>query len=64
MAVSGHKTDAMLRRYRIIDVTKTAEALLQVDAYLASQPVDRNVASIERAQNAHNGAAERKRAQK
>jgi hypothetical protein len=42
---------------RIIDAKNTAQALLQADAYLDAQPTERNVVSIERAQDAHSGAA-------
>jgi site-specific recombinase XerD len=61
MRVSGHKTRSMLDRYNIIGADETAAALSQTDAYLSTQPRDRNLPSLgEHAQNAHNRAPRRK----
>jgi len=61
MRVSGHKTRSMLDRYNIIGADETAAALSQTDAYLLTQPRDRNVAAVEEhAQNAHKPAPCRK----
>jgi integrase len=46
MAISGHKTRSMLDRYNIITGTDTAEALVRADAYLSTQPAERNVAEM------------------
>jgi hypothetical protein len=47
MKVSGHKTEAMFKRYAdIFTEEETAAALLQAEAYLRTQPTDRNVSEI------------------
>jgi integrase len=48
MRVSGHKTPSMFARYRIIEAEETAAALSKVDAWLSTQPKERNVASLAR----------------
>jgi hypothetical protein len=47
----------MLDRYNIIAEQETAAALAKADAYLSTQPIERNVTSLEvPAQNTHNAA--------
>jgi integrase-like protein len=47
MKVSGHKTEAMFKRYAdIFTEEETAAALLQAEAYLDAQPTERNVSAM------------------
>jgi hypothetical protein len=39
----------MLDRYNIIETTETADALVKADAYLSTQPTERNVSEMPKA---------------
>jgi hypothetical protein len=55
------KTRSMLDRYNIVGAEETAAALSQTDAYLSTQPRERNVEQLaEHAQNAHSSGRRRK----
>lgn len=51
---------SMLDRYNIVEETETAAALAKADAYLSTQPTERNVVKLEHAQNAHIRVSRRK----
>ena len=46
MAISGHKTDSVYRRYNITSDDDLRQAVLQTQEYVRKQPVERRVASI------------------
>ena len=43
MKITGHKTNAMFKRYNITDENDLREAVLKTQQYLESAPTDRNV---------------------
>jgi len=43
MKITGHKTNAMFKRYNITDDNDLREAVLKTQQYLDSTPKDRNV---------------------
>ena len=49
MAMSGHKTNSVYRRYDIIDEEDLRESMGRVQEFLKNQPDDSKVASMKRA---------------
>ena len=48
MAITGHETMAMFRRYNRIDLSDGIEAIKKLDQYLSGEPKKREMGEVEK----------------